>query len=241
MRKITFIRRITVFINHTITFVPDNLQRLAAIFPAAVVAPDVPDIAPQPILAAPPIEPNDMPWYMLPWMEGGRKTQFYPNRIDIIEQLSTSSMEAEQQLVLSIVEDLKKILTGLEINTLQRLAYAPIIAVEEEADFNVSEYFAKHVVLPDFETAKPSERNINVSYHVDQMINGERRTVHLACKLSEGYKKDPQQDTVLPTLIIEPDINTSCDSAAEFEMSVVDKFFLESIKWSGTVVEHFLE
>ena len=136
---------------------------------------------------------------------------------------------------------MKKILTGLEINTLQRLAYAPIIAVEEEADFNVSEYFAKHVVLPDFETAKPSERNINVSYHVDQMINGERRTVHLACKLSEGYKKDPQQDTVLPTLIIEPDINTSCDSAAEFEMSVVDKFFLESIKWSGTVVEHFLE
>ena len=205
------------------------------------MAPDVPDIAPQPILVAPPIEPNDTPWYMLPWMEGRRKIQFHPNRIDIIEQQNTSSGEAERQLVLSIVEDLKKILTGLETSMLQRLAYAPVIAIEEDGDFSVSEYFANHVVLPDFETAKPSERNINVSYHVVQMIGGERRKINFACKLSEGYKKNPQQNAILPTLIIEPDINTSYDSTAEFEMPVVDYFFPESIKWSGMIVEHFLK
>lgn len=240
MRKITFIRRITVFIDHTILFIRDNLGRLSEIFPAAVVAPEVSGIAPQPILAAPPIEPNDAPWYMLTWMEG-RKVQFYPNRIDIIELQHTSSLEAEQQLVSSMMEDLKEILKGLEINRLQRLAYAPIVAIEEEKDFCVADYFANHVILLDFETAKPSERNINVSYHVERMIEGERRSINLACKLSEGYKKSAQSNINLPTLIIEPDINTSYEPAVQYETSIIDYFFPESIKWGEMIVKHFLK
>lgn len=242
MERVIFFRRLTVFTVNFVNFTQEVREKLNRVFPSASVAPFINSgegfIAPQPLMAAPPMGGEGVPWQLFS-ME--LTFRFVPNSINVISQNVTINKEDEETLVRKMHEALCRMLQSLSIERVLLMAYAPSIAVDETPDFLVNDYFKKVMRVPTVGEAVPQHMDLRVSYIQKKKLRDDREeSLTCVCKLDQGKKRDQQARMDIPCVIMEADLNMRNPENA-YTMGDLDAFFAQSIDWAEVFVDAFLK
>ncbi len=239
MKRVVFSRRITVFLGNSVLF--SNRAKLAEAFPLAYVAPNDPYVAPQPILAAPPI-PQDEYWRLQTEPFGGHVFQFAPGRIDTISNFVSSDFEQEMEHVRSLKDGLGKILNVMGYENVTRMAYVPVTAIEDGEDFCTKDMLAGMIVLPSSILKQgPYERSTAFTLNVEKKLKEKNTAINYFFNVHEGTKKNDNDGASVDCLIVENDINTKTVENVSFSVEELDDFFLNCVEWGRGLVDMLLE
>jgi len=238
MEKVIFYRRITVFVKNMVMCTNEVRKKLSQEFPLAHVAPNTPFVAPQPIMACPPIA-DGTPWMMDLFLDGTR-VFFNPSQIDIISQAPSTDVKVEKEKTKNTLFHIGKIVNVLEITEFTRIAYVPICGIEGLEGKTIAEYFNSHLSfnLPDT-ASNAKDRNVSFSFTYGLKSDPFKdNDINIACKLTEGTKSNGQVST--PTLIVETDINTKAELSRNYSLVELTTFVEESIDLNAKVMDSLL-
>lgn len=238
MRKITFNRRITIFLRDIVPCSDENRRRIAVALPSACIAPNI-HIVPQPILGAPPME-DGMPWVLREDMIMGREfIGFDNNRIDFISNVTSTD---ENGCVGQCLNRLLSVLESLDRHDIIRVAYHPSVALEDITD--VQGYFDKMVKAPTYEGSRPTGVNVMFTYRMQKEILDREMMVNVVSRISQGNKTERNGNKVVDTSVIpivDNDINTVELKDDALSAEAVKDFFAKAVEWNSTLIDNCLK
>lgn len=235
-----FNRSMVFFHEGVIHCTNDVKTGIAGKLPNARIAPwtgeDGGFIAPQPIMAAPPIVGPDngfCPWIVY---ADDMVLLFLPNRIEVSNSSFVINEEDELSILKSLLDKLVSFVELFKINSIKRFAYVPQTGIDETETFNVNDYFKKTINLPKLETWRYEEPAVHLNFPTTMTIASKDYEVNRLCNIIKGQKKSDSND--YDCVIINNDINTFGRKEYEFSFGDADDFMTQAVKMHFQVLKH---
>lgn len=246
MNKVIFARRLTLFTNQFFEPTEEVRNRLFEVCNDYCIAPLLDPreggfIAPQPINAAPPIV--QQPWILQRGLQinpSATSFRIMPMQIDLVSFESSSTDEEEKELCKNLIDQFKKVMSSLQSeDTYQRMAYCPVIGLDNGATFEADKIIRNKYSIPELQGSLPLEVNVSMNYLLDVPIGENTVKANCVCSVSNGSKKETthQNSMLVQCIILNVDFNTKPENASCYSISEFLPFATKGIETTDVLIK----
>jgi hypothetical protein len=170
---------------------------------------------------------------------GTYKIVFLPNRIDFLCAIISTDDSIETLFIEETIRIFREIMNKEDVQA-SRFAYAPILALDNDENFNNSMFFNTFISKNSFMGESAIENNIRTLYRKPIDIGGNALTINYIINFSTGNKSVADEDKTYPALLVEIDINTKPKLNVSYDAVVLKAFFEQVKEWRIELLNTYL-